>query len=75
MVSSSRGAERFDGAALGFAAGVMLAVAVLNIALPHYYDRGAKAGGPYRAVGAFLKCSMCPRPQVAAGVLRRCHIC
>ena len=44
---------------MGFAAGVMLALAVLDIALPHYYDRGAKAGGPYRAVGAFLGGALC----------------
>ena len=37
----------------------MLALAVLDIALPHYYDRGAKAGGPYRAVGAFLGGALC----------------
>jgi len=59
VACAPRKARRFDGAALGFAAGVMLALAVLDIALPHYYDRGAKAGGPYRAVGAFLGGALC----------------
>jgi len=37
----------------------MLALAVLDIALPHYYERGAKAGGPYQAIVAFLGGALC----------------
>ena len=58
-ICAPRKARRFDGAALGFAAGVMLALAVLDIALPHFYQRGAKAGGPYQAIVAFLGGALC----------------
>ena len=51
--------RRFDGGALGFASGVMLALALLDIALPHAYDRGLRAGGPYQAVCAFLGGGIC----------------